>query len=551
MLFKSLAADVPDAQLPDDMTVAQFMLDSTNALRGAPPDGPWLIDSVSGRSYTVAEVKSRVTGLANALARRGVGEDDVVCIFSPNTIDYPVAVWACHRVGAIVSPANPSYTKSELVYQLELVAARLIITHPSSLKVAADAADEIGLTINAIVVNGRDAPHIYAQVEDLIQEGSREPPAYAERRLQPGEAKKKLAFLSFSSGTTGKPKAVAIPHYAPISNAVQIAAFNRKPDGTLGRYKPGQTTLAVLPMYHIYCLVVVLHASLFCGHRVVIMEKFEHEAMLKCIVEHRITHLYLVPPQIVLLCKHPATKKYDLSSVEYTMVGAAPLTADLQNKCQSLFPNMALTQGYGMTETCTVVTMAPYHWGNRAVTGCAGHMVCNTEARVVKPDGSLGGYGDTGELHVRGPQMALAYYKNEAATKETFEDGWVKTGDIVQIHENGDFFVVDRVKEFLKVGGFQVAPAELEGHILGHTDVADTPVAYVVLTPDAQDRAKRHADQTTASIMKFVADHKVKYKHLHAVKFIDAVPKTPSGKILRRVLRDRAHVDFGVIKSKL
>lgn len=567
MLFQSLAPPMPESQLPDDLTVAQFMLDYEHPLRNKPVDDKWFIQESTGKSYSRTDCKTRTQGLANALSRRGIGENDVVCIYSPNSIDYPIAIWAAHRVGAIVSPANPSYTASELVYQLDLIKAKAILTHPASLKVAFEAAQQCGLSQKDVYVMGGPAPGGFTHIEDMIVEGLNNAPSYEERKLRPGEARTKLAFLSFSSGTTGKPKAVAIPHYAPISNVLQIASFDRNPDGSPGRFRSGQVTLAVLPMYHIYCLVVVVHAALFFGHNIVVMEKFDFTGMLESVVKYRIDHLWIVPPMVVLLCKHPAAKNYDLSHVTFAMAGAAPLTADLQRRCRELYPNMALFQGYGMTETCTVVTMAPLKWGNNAVEGCAGHLVSNTVARVIKEDGTQGGYGDTGELHVRGPQNALAYYNNEAATKESFEDGWVKTGDIVQIHENGDVYVVDRLKEFLKVKGFQVAPAELEGHIFGHEDVADVgvvgiadefsgevPVAYVVLTADAQGRVARDpgaGQKVKDSVKKFVADNKVNYKHLHAVQFIDAVPKNPSGKILRRLLRERAKSDFGTIKSKL
>ncbi|KZV82519.1 acetyl-CoA synthetase-like protein [Exidia glandulosa HHB12029] len=564
MLFQSTAKPVPDALLPDDLTLAQFMLDSQHPLRNKPVNDhlhstrPRFIDAATGESRTYEDCKSRTQGLANALSRRGI-----VCISSPNNVDYPIAIWAVHRIGAIVSPANPSYSASELCYQLDVVQrAKLIIAHPTCLATAIQAAELHGLAKENIIVLGAGASPGFTSVDDLIAEGLTSPPNYVERKLQPGEAKTKLAFLSFSSGTTGKPKAVAIPHYAPISNVIQIAAFNRAPDGSPGRFNTGQTSLAVLPMYHIYCLVVVVHLTVFVGHRVVVMEKFDFAKMLQSIVRHKICHLFIVPPMIVLLCKHPSVKNYDLSHVRYVMSGAAPLTAELQQRCQELYPNMGIFQGYGTrlphVLTGTVVTMAPPYWGKAAVKGCAGLLVNNTVARVLKEDGTFGKYGETGELHVRGPQMALAYYNNEAATKEGFEDGWVKTGDIVQIHENGNVF------EFLKVRGFQVAPAELEGHIIGHEDVADAgvvgvkdefsgevPVAYVVLTADAEKRALQDGEQIKRSIMKYVADHKVNYKHLHAVTFIDAVPKNPSGKILRRLLRERAATDFGTIKARL
>lgn len=564
--FSSLVAPLTEAQYPrDDQTIPQFILDSSHPLRpGRDVNSPWFIEDETGRGIGYEEVRARVWGVANAIKGRwpDIAEDDVVCIFSPNNVDYMTAIWAAHRLSFAASCANPGYTEDELVYQLEATKAKLLFVHPSSLKTALSAAKKVGLEPGRIVLFVEAKPTASAgnllNIDTLVREGLSAPALFKEKRLAPGENKTKIAFYSFSSGTTGKPKAVAIPHHSVIANVIQTAAHNKLMDPTLtrktARYRRGDVSLAVLPMFHIYGLIVVTHFSIFAGMPLVVVPKFNFVDMLKSIVKYRITHLSLVPPQVVLFCKHPATKQYDLSHCHFCMVGAAPLSPELTTQFMKLLPNLSVGQGYGMTETATTVVMAPIdHMGTAGVPGSAGRIVPNTLAKIVKLDGSLAGFDEPGELVVSGPQMALRYANNEKATKETFVDGWVHTGDEVVINKDGDLFIVDRLKEILKVRGFQVAPAELEGFLLDHPLVGDVgvvgfadeysgevPLAFVALSEEAKKSGKKE-DDMRKEIFQFVADRKIKYKWLEGgVVFTDSIPKNPSGKILRRMLRDSA-----------
>ncbi|KAG9042609.1 hypothetical protein FS837_010626 [Tulasnella sp. UAMH 9824] len=527
---------------PDDLTIPQFILDSQHPLRQLRTDefnkAPWLIEDETGKNYTLEEVRARTFGLANAVAKRwGIGDDDVVCVYSPNNIDYPTVIWAIHRLGAIASCANPAYTESELpCLQIGLAAARAS-----------------GLSANRVVLMAPQSSSptasktVQPTVEELVQEGLSLPlpPAFVEKRLTQGENQRKIAFLSFSSGTTGKPKAVAIPHYSVIANILQFASFNRNNDPTIPwedrRFRPGDVATAVLPFFHIYGLVINLHVSLFCGLSLVVFSKFSWIDFLKSIVRYKITHLFIVPPQVVLFAKHPETKKYDLSSLRYCMAGAAPLSPELTEQFRKVVPKS------------TVVTMPPIEQRHGGTLGSAGQLVSGTEAKVVKSDGTLAKYGEMGELFIRGPQGRFnRYYNNPAANAETFVDGWVRTGDEVYFHENGDMFI-----ELIKCRGFQVAPAELEGHLLDHPDVNDVcvvgvqddysgevPLAFVVLTSSASSRAakaSKEAEEIKASIRKHVSEVKVRYKWLDGgVEFVDIIPKNPSGKLLRRFLREKA-----------
>jgi len=314
--------------------------------------------------------------------------------------------------------------------------------------------------------------------------------------------------------------------------------------------------MALLPFYHIYGLVVVMHFAIFYGMSLVVIPKFNFVDMLKSIERHRINYIPIVPPIVVLLCKHPAVQDYDLSSLRAMKSGAAPLSAEIIRRLSEVLPNMSIGQSYGMTETCTTVTF-PQLEQKIGTPGSAGRLLPGIVARVIDPNGKLLGYNQPGQLVVRSPANALRYLNNEQATKETFVDGWIYTGDEVIINEDAELFVVDRIKELLKVRGFQVAPAELEGHLLDHPDVTDVcvvglqddysgelPLAFVVPSPAALERMTKdpaEAAKVKAAIVKHVADAKANYKHLAGgVEFIDAIPKNPSGKLLRRFLRDRA-----------
>ncbi|QRV83536.1 AMP binding enzyme [Ceratobasidium sp. AG-Ba] len=563
--FSSLAPPLNEAcSPPTNLSIAQFMLDSTHPLRPIrDANSPWLIEDETGRAIGYEEVRARTWGLANGMRRRWphIVEDDVVCIYSPNNVDYPIVIWGAHRLSLIVSCANPSYTEDELVYQLQATNSKLLFMHPANVDVALKAARRVGLPSNQIVslmgVNHKPPSNGIITIDQLINEGLASAKSFEEKQLAPGENKTKVAFYSFSSGTTGKPKAVAIPHHAVIANVIQNAAFVRLNDpdlpSDLARYRRGDVNLGVLPMFHIYGLVMVTHFGLFAGLPLVVIPQFNFVEMLKSIVKYRITHLSLVPPQIVLFCKHPATKNYDFSHCHFALVGAAPVSPELTAQFRQVMPNLGFGQAYGMTETATIVTIVTLeHAKTGGVPGSAGQLINNTTAKVVKQDGTLAGYDEPGELVVAGPQMTLRYENNEAATKETYVDGWVHTGDEVVIKKSGDVLIVDRLKELIKVRGFQVAPAELEGHLLDHPFVDDVgviglpddysgevPLAFVALSPDAKKSGLSDIAMKNKLTKASLANHSQMIPK-GGIVFIDSIPKNPSGKILRRMLRDRA-----------
>ncbi|RDX52628.1 acetyl-CoA synthetase-like protein [Lentinus brumalis] len=563
----------PLLHVPDDLTIEQFILCGQHPVKPRWYDQrPVLIDEETGREVGSDELRARTHGLANALKSRwNIGR--LSCIFSPNHIGTILAV---QKLGGIVSTANPAYTAEELVYQLRLIRARILIVHPWVLPVALEAARTYGITPDRIILFDPVAGSSFDNIQDLVKLGLGQVQQFTPLRLSPGDAKKKLALLSFSSGTTGKPKAVMITHYSIIANLVQIVQYldlnNESVPIERKMYRPGSVSLAIVPFYHAYGMHMLLFGNMVLKSTIVVSAKFSLERMLRSIQQYRVTHLCIVPPQVLLLCKSPMVKNYDLSSVYFLMSGAAPLSAELQEQLVRTFPNCIIGQGYaGMTEIATGVTHIP-HDRKVATPGSAGVLLPGFIARVVKPDGSLAGYNERGELHLNTPSRSLGYLNNPAATAETYYDGWIRTGDEVILTARKELFIIDRIKELLKVRGFQVAPSELEGHLLDHPDVADVcvvgvpdefsgelPFAFVVLAQGAQARVQGDPHERSRSkemLLKHVADHKTAYKRLAGIEFVDAIPKNPSGKLLRRVLRERARAmvargQLDVLRSKL
>ncbi|KAF5382316.1 hypothetical protein D9757_008487 [Collybiopsis confluens] len=562
-------------EIPDNLSIPQFFLDLEGSerlvakdpdVRGVEPGNPWLIEDKTGRQIGLDEIKSRTFGLANTLKTRyDIGLDDVVLLFSRNNVDYPIAIWAVHRLGGIISRrrgANPDFQAGELLYQIQISKAQLIIVHPEALETAISAARSAGIPLERILVfniGSKDTPQGFQSISDAVREGLAQPKQFSEPVI---DARKKLAFLSFSSGTTGKPKAVAIPHYSVIINSIQTAVhnkvFQKYAPWHERRFRPGDVAIAVLPLYHIYGLVLSLHFILYSRMSLVIVERFNFEDMLRSISRYRISHLIASARRTT---NPDVVRKYNLSSVRFIMTGAAPLTNETNEELFRIFPDAHVGQSYGMTETCSGCTLFSIEQ-RRGISGGSGILMPGTRARIVKPDGSFGTYDEVGELWVWSPSNALGYYNNEQATKETFIDGqvtslWVRTGDEARIDQNLEVWVTDRIKEIMKVRGFQVAPAELEGCILSHPDVADAcvvgipddysgevPLAFVVLNEAAAKRCETSKEETVnirSSIQKHVADNKVYYKQLSGgVEFVPSIPKNPSGKLLRRLLREQA-----------
>jgi acyl-CoA synthetase (AMP-forming)/AMP-acid ligase II len=513
-----IRSEFPDVEIPD-ACLTDFVL----ARAGAFGDKPALIDAASGRTITYAGLAESVRAVAAGLAAQGFGKGDTFAHYAPNLPEYAVAFHAVATLGGVNTTANPLLTADELAAQLRDCAARLLVTVPPLLEKATAAAERAG--VEEVFVYGEAAGA--TPFASLLEAGG-EPPDVA---IEPADD---LVALPYSSGTTGLPKGVMLTHRNLVANICQTVAGLRTTED--------DRIIAVMPFFHIYGLVVILNISLHRGATLVTMPRFDLPDFLRVMQEHRITRAYVVPPIVLALAKHPLVDEFDLSSVEYMLSGAAPLSAELELACGTRL-GCRMQQGYGMTEASPVTHFVPDEFAGQ-MPGSIGRLVPNTECRLVDvPTGEDVPAGEPGELLVRGPQVMKGYLSNPGATAETIdEEGWLRTGDVGRVDEDGAFFIVDRVKELIKYKGYQVAPAELEALLLTHPAVTD---AAVIPLPDEEagevPKAFVVAGQsiTPEEVTAFVAERVAPYKKVRAVEFVDEIPKSPSGKILRRLLIDR------------
>ena len=508
----------PDVEIPD-VSLTQFVLEHA-AERG---DKPALIDGPTGRTITYAQLAGGVQKLAAGLAERGLKKGDVFAIFSPNIPEYALAFHGIAAAGGIVTTLNSLYTVDEITFQLKHSKARFLLTIPQFLDRALAAAENSGVEEVYVFGEGEGATPFTSLL------GSDAAPPQID--FDPAND---LIALPYSSGTTGLPKGVMLTHRNLVANVVQAI----EPHST----DENDVVIGVLPFFHIYGMTVIMNIAIRVGATIVTMPRFDLEEFLTLLQDHKVTRAYLVPPIILALAKHPIVEKYDLSNLEVIMSGAAPLGQDLQDAAQGRV-GCVVMQGYGLTETSPVTHMNPDEEG-KGRPGSIGFLIPNTEAKYVDPEsGKELEANGTGELWIRGPQVMKGYLENEEATKHTIDpDGWLHTGDIGYVDNDGYFFLVDRLKELIKYKGFQVPPAELEAILVTHPAIADAavipvpdeeageiPKAYVVL--------KEEVDPD--EIISYVAERVSPQKKIRLVEITDEIPKSASGKILRRVLIDK------------
>ncbi|MBD0707245.1 MULTISPECIES: AMP-binding protein [unclassified Streptomyces] len=495
-------------------------------------DTPALIDGATGFTLTYGQVDAFHRTVAAGLAEAGVRKGDVLALHSPNTVLFPVAFYAATRAGAAVTTVHPLATAEEFAKQLRDSAARWIVT-VSPLLPAARAAAALAGGIREIFVC--DQPPEGDPVPSLQSFLGCTAPV-PETVLDPAED---LAALPYSSGTTGVPKGVMLTHASIATNLAQL-----EPVIPMG---PGDRILAILPFFHIYGLTALMNAPLRRGATVVVLPRFELGTFLGAIQEHRIKGLYVAPPIVLALAKHPSVADYDLSSLEYVVSAAAPLDAALAAACSARLGLPPVLQAYGMTELSPGTHAVPRD-AQDPPPGTVGRLLPSTEMRILRLDDPARDAepGAEGEIAIRGPQVMKGYLGRPEATAAMIDaDGWLHTGDVGRVDADGWLFVVDRVKELIKYKGFQVAPAELEALLLTHEGVADAAVIGVV-DADGTEIPKAFVVRqdsapglTAEDLMAYVAARVSPYKKIRAVAFVDGVPRAASGKILRRELRDR------------
>jgi len=478
-------------------------------------DKPALITH-EGTEYTFGHTWKACRKLGRFLQDNGINKGDRVAIFSGNSAEYFIAFYAILFAGGVVTTLNPLYKEREVLHQLEDAGASAVFA--------------MGALVPMIEAVREKLPaikHIFP-IEDvwtLAGEADDDPKPL---NLNPLED---LAALPFSSGTTGLPKGVMLTHHNLTANVRQTM--------TTGLSTGYGTYLDFLPFFHIYGMVVLMACGFAAGIPQVIMPRFTPDLCLDLIQRHKVTNLFAVPPALMALANFPDAGKYDTSSLTMIMSGAAPLPTEVARAAAEALDTTVL-QGYGMTETSPVTNVNPI---TRIKPATVGPPVADTIEKVVSlDDGKELGPGEVGELMAHGPQIMKGYWNNEEATKETLpEPGWIATGDIVSVDEEGYVTILDRKKEMIKYKGYQIAPAELEALLLEHPDVMDSAVipkrdAEAGEVPKAFVLIREGKEVSTDELMAFVAERVAPYKKVREIEFVDAIPKTASGKILRREL---------------
>ena len=515
MIFRS---PCPDVEIPE-VSLTSLVLRHAQRLA----DKPALIDAASGRALTYAELAGAVRRAAASLARRGFLKSDVFAIFSPNAPEYAVAMHAVSLLGGVIAPIYPLLTPRELSGQLKEADAVCLLTIPQLMKTAQAAARETN--VREIFVFGEaEGATAFAS----LLKGDGQAPAV---EINPRED---LFALPFSSGTTGLPKCVMLTHYNLAANLCQMDAVSTIDED--------DRVVCVVPCAHLYGMHVVMNLGLSKGATIVTLPRFELEQFLQVLQDYRITRAPLVPSIVYAMAYHPSIDNYDLSELRQIHSGGAPLAASVAQACVARL-NCQMRYGYGQTEVSPLSHMTGAHESanTAASVGCC---LPNTECKVM--DAATGrelGPREQGELWTRGPQVMKGYLNRPEATAATIDlEGWLHTGDIGYADEDGRFFIVDRLKELIKFKGLQVAPAELEALLLSHSSIADAavvpfpdeeageiPKAFVVLKAEASDE----------EIMSYIAERVAPHKKIRRVERIAQIPRSPAGKILRRLLIER------------
>ena len=517
-----------------NVTLTDYVLARADA---APAGATAFTDGPSGRAVAYSSLRAHVSSVAAGLWQRGLRKGDVLAIFMPNHPEYFFAFHGAATIGAIVTTLNPVYTSSEIAHQMSDSGAVFIVTVRALLDKVDGAVARGAPLRRVLVVDAEDADESKhpprTPFSMLLRDGGSPP------RVLIDPARDTLV-IPYSSGTSGLPKGVVLTHSNVVANLQQISA-----DPSLNDMSSADVVLGVLPFFHIYGMVIVLNFALSRGAHVVTMPGFDPPLFLRLLKSHAVSILHAAPPIIGFLAKHPAVDKVlPLPQLREIMSGAAPLGPELASAAMRRLGLRELRQGYGMTEMSPVSHMMPLGRGGECI-GSIGELMPSMRCKVVAVDsGREVGVGEIGELWLAGPNIMQGYLNRPEATASTIDaEGYLHTGDVGYVDAEGRYYVVDRVKELIKVKGFQVAPAELEAILLSDVRVADAavigvpderagelPKAYVV-------RQAAHPTLSAEQVKAYVAERTTSYKHLAHVEFVEAVPKSAAGKILRKDLR--------------
>lgn len=508
-------------------------------MEGADPNHIALECAQTGVRLTYGDAIRQTKATACYLVEHGYRPGDVLLINAPNIPHYPVFLHGALLASGVVSPASPLHSLEELVAQLVDSSSKFVVTVPPLLAITLEAAHAVGIPPERVIVVGGDGSHNTVTHTKVFSHAVFELPAFNR------EIRRDPALLPYSSGTSGKSKGVMLSHHNLVSNLLQLDSVEESTP----------TLIGVLPFFHIYGCMLLLNFGLYNRLTTAVIPRFDLQLFLETMQKWKISTAHLVPPIMVALAKHPIVDKYDLSNLKMIFSGAAPLGRETEQaiekrlKCQ-------VKQAWGMSEMSPAGAISP---NQLLKAGSVGPLLPLTQGRIVINDESGrwirdGGVREEGEIYIKGPQVMLGYLNRPDANKESLtDDGWLRTGDTAYYDEDGYIYITDRIKEFLKVKGHQVAPAELEATLLTHAHVADAavvgspdeefgevPKAFVVLQYNVQP-----SKEIAEDIQQFVQEHVAPYKRIRLIEFIDTIPKNAAGKILRRILRaqERARIE--------
>ncbi|TVS24629.1 acyl-CoA synthetase [Corynebacterium sanguinis] len=466
---------------------------------------PAITELTTGTTATYAELRDYSESIAGELTSRGIGPGDVVTLQVPNSINFAASLLGVMRAGATVNPVGMLMNQADVAHIVSASHSKLFIG-PTDME---------------------QIPQIFSM--ELQSIAQRHHPA-PDLHIDPAS----VAAVPFSSGTTGLPKGVQLTHRNLVANILQVDAMI-----DLCGIRREANTLSVLPFSHIYGLTVLLLSPLYRRHHIFTMPKFDLGLFLSAHGTHNIEFTFIAPPMAIAMAKGPEIDASWFADSKLMVSSAAPIDAPIMRAVEERL-GTKVVQGWGMTEAAPLVALNLH---GDADHSSVGKPAPNTEIRLVDID-TLEDVeeGQQGEVLVRGPQVMLGYLDNEEATNNTLvQGGWLRTGDIARIGDDGGLRIIDRAKEVIKYKGYQVAPAELEALLLTHPDVNDVGVVGAerdgLEIPRAFVVKRVGADVSAGQLMEWVAERVTPYKKVRAVEFVDAIPKNPTGKILRRELR--------------
>lgn len=494
-----------------------------------------IIDGHTGMQRSFDDYHSISASVAGSFASDfGISNGSTVALYSPNHVDYAPIVLGTSLCGAKVTPVNPAYTMSELDKVLERSRSSVLVAHKSTLDTALQSAKTSSFIKHVVVItdNGEGAPEGTTKLDDLRSCIS------AIDKTDASVTNETPVSLPYSSGTTGLPKGVSLSHSNLVTNMLQLDQTDKDV------FLPQHKLISPLPFFHIYAFTVSLLYPAWKGQTVITSSgRFDLEAYCGLVQEHRPERSHLVPPILLGLAQHPIVDQYDLSSLQCIMSAAAPLSVTMADKVTDRIGGAVVKEGWGMSELSPLGTIS--HDANIR-KGSVGPMAASTLGKVIDEEGNSLPPNEPGELVIKGPQVMMGYMDEPEKTAECLSStGWLRTGDIAMFDEEGFCFITDRIKELIKVRGFQVAPAELEALLLKHEAIQDVavigvpddksgelPRAYIVL--------KKEGAIAEDEVSEWMHPQVAPYKRLHGgIVFVNEIPKSASGKILRRILRDK------------